>query len=176
MAPGSGGPQPNARRRGAGPAAIRLPPLSSPGNRPPQRRAGREAFANCRIGPQGGGCRRPVTPESGYRPWIAPECFVQDMANGQLSTVHEDARRERRGFCDQGAEGPVTVPTVRRRRRRDAKTPPRRGRRAAEHVFWTPRNGRVRCDHGAASRKIALGRSTCTARPRHGHAEGSSST
>jgi hypothetical protein len=33
-----------------------LPPLSSPGDLPPQTRSGREAFADCDMGPQGGGC------------------------------------------------------------------------------------------------------------------------
>jgi hypothetical protein len=168
-APGSGCPHPNARRRGVGPAAIRLPPLSSLEDRPSQRHVGGEAFVNCDIGPQGGGYRWPVTPEGGYRPWLAPKCLVQKLANGQLSTVHDDARRERRGFCGSRPEGLDTVPARRGRRQRDARTPPRRRRLAAGRVFWTPQNSGVGCGHGAAYREVAHGRSTSTTGSRNGH-------
>lgn len=58
--------------------AIQLPPLSSPKRGPPQKtdRAPLEATTDCDMRTSGGGYRRPVTPEGGYRLRLTPKCLA----------------------------------------------------------------------------------------------------
>jgi len=134
---GTGGPEPQdparspgAKARGGPAREIQLPPLSSPGDGPPQEHFGaREGPPpHCDIRPPGGGYQPPITPGGGYRLQRAPECLRGMVANGQQSTDsigasrhegREDLRRQRRRFPPPG-------PKFQGRSRRHRRRPPPR--------------------------------------------------
>jgi hypothetical protein len=89
----SQGPAPRRLARGSGPGDHPCAPTEIPQG-PVRRRAGPAARPSRTEtwDPKVEDARRPVTPEGGYGPRLAPEWFVEALARGHRSTVHNDAR------------------------------------------------------------------------------------
>jgi len=85
-------PRPGQKARGREPRGHPFAPTEFPRGPSTAGALGPEAFARCDMGPQGGGFQRPITPEGGYGPRLAPEFLVRMMAIGQRSTAHIGAR------------------------------------------------------------------------------------
>src|SRR6516225_2590325 len=83
----------------APPHAVLLPPPSSPGRLPPRGEGASGASPDTQsMGAQGGGHRRPATPQGGCRPWLTPESLAAAMAIGQRPTDLTEAEREPLGL------------------------------------------------------------------------------
>ena len=148
----------------APPHAVLLPPPSSPGRLPPRGEGASGASPDTQsMGAQGGGHRRPATPQGGCRPWLTPESLAAAMAIGQRPTDLTEAEREPLGLRRPPAAG--TRPS-----KRGGPT----NHRVPSRLRASPRPERITAgdapSKGACKQGKSAERRDDTARPRNGQA------